>query len=104
MKGYSGRWEYGCLSAWLRGGLRGRCLQCLGRRFCPTSYSPASAGVWAEKLGRMAGVSVPLIAMHHAYVVTERIDGIQVRRPCPCSSPMMTPASHAEKTHFDPCE
>lgn len=36
-------------------------------------------GVWATKLGEMAGVKVPLIAMHHAYVVTERIEGIQVR-------------------------
>ncbi|KAI5099466.1 sarcosine dehydrogenase, mitochondrial, partial [Silurus meridionalis] len=35
------------------------------------------AGVWATKLGKMAGVNVPLIAMHHAYVVTERIEGIQ---------------------------
>ncbi|KAG9354175.1 hypothetical protein JZ751_012299 [Albula glossodonta] len=35
------------------------------------------AGVWAVKLGEMAGVNVPLIAMHHAYVVTERIEGIQ---------------------------
>ncbi|KAJ7986891.1 hypothetical protein DPEC_G00333100 [Dallia pectoralis] len=35
------------------------------------------AGVWATKLGQMAGVKVPLIAMHHAYVVTERIEGIQ---------------------------
>ncbi|XP_039618685.1 sarcosine dehydrogenase, mitochondrial [Polypterus senegalus] len=35
------------------------------------------AGVWANKLGRMARVNVPLIAMHHAYVVTERIEGIQ---------------------------
>uniref|UniRef100_A0A668AAC4 Sarcosine dehydrogenase n=1 Tax=Myripristis murdjan TaxID=586833 RepID=A0A668AAC4_9TELE len=35
------------------------------------------AGVWATKLGDMAGVKVPLIAMHHAYVVTERIEGIQ---------------------------
>ncbi|XP_027881086.1 sarcosine dehydrogenase, mitochondrial [Xiphophorus couchianus] len=35
------------------------------------------AGVWASKLGEMAGVNVPLIAMHHAYVVTERIEGIQ---------------------------
>ena len=26
----------------------------------------------------MAGVKVPLVAMHHAYVVTERIEGIQV--------------------------
>lgn len=37
------------------------------------------AGVWATKLGQMAGVKVPLVAMHHAYVVTERIEGIQVR-------------------------
>uniref|UniRef100_A0A3P8QTL6 Sarcosine dehydrogenase, mitochondrial n=2 Tax=Astatotilapia calliptera TaxID=8154 RepID=A0A3P8QTL6_ASTCA len=35
------------------------------------------AGVWATKLGEMARVKVPLIAMHHAYVVTERIEGIQ---------------------------
>ncbi|XP_077593786.1 sarcosine dehydrogenase, mitochondrial [Stigmatopora nigra] len=35
------------------------------------------AGVWATKLGQMAGVKVPLVAMHHAYVVTERIQGIQ---------------------------
>ncbi|KAJ3604968.1 hypothetical protein NHX12_027019, partial [Muraenolepis orangiensis] len=35
------------------------------------------AGVWATKLGDMAGVKVPLVAMHHAYVVTERIEGIQ---------------------------
>lgn len=36
------------------------------------------SGVWATNLGKMAGVNVPLIAMHHAYVVTERIEGIQV--------------------------
>ncbi|XP_068925341.1 sarcosine dehydrogenase, mitochondrial [Petaurus breviceps papuanus] len=35
------------------------------------------AGVWATSLGKMAGVKVPLVAMHHAYVVTERIEGIQ---------------------------
>ncbi|XP_058158634.1 sarcosine dehydrogenase, mitochondrial [Dasypus novemcinctus] len=35
------------------------------------------AGVWAGTVGRMAGVRVPLVAMHHAYVVTERIEGIQ---------------------------
>ncbi|XP_040322438.1 sarcosine dehydrogenase, mitochondrial-like, partial [Herpailurus yagouaroundi] len=38
------------------------------------------AGVWASAVGRMAGVKVPLVAMHHAYVVTERIEGIQVHR------------------------
>lgn len=37
-----------------------------------------STGVWAGSVGRMAGVKVPLVAMHHAYVVTERIEGIQV--------------------------
>ncbi|XDC52463.1 hypothetical protein R6Z07M_003645 [Ovis aries] len=35
------------------------------------------AGVWAHAVGRMAGVKVPLVAMRHAYVVTERIEGIQ---------------------------
>ncbi|KAM9064238.1 sarcosine dehydrogenase, mitochondrial isoform X1 [Sarcophilus harrisii] len=35
------------------------------------------AGVWASTLGKMARVKVPLVAMHHAYVVTERIEGIQ---------------------------
>lgn len=39
---------------------------------------PLPAGVWADAVGRMAGVKVPLVAMHHAYVVTERIEGIQV--------------------------
>uniref|UniRef100_A0A8C5U2W9 Sarcosine dehydrogenase, mitochondrial n=1 Tax=Malurus cyaneus samueli TaxID=2593467 RepID=A0A8C5U2W9_9PASS len=36
-----------------------------------------SPGVWARALGRLAGVHVPLVGMHHAYVVTERIEGIQ---------------------------
>ncbi|XP_020837604.1 sarcosine dehydrogenase, mitochondrial isoform X2 [Phascolarctos cinereus] len=35
------------------------------------------AGVWSSSLGKMAGVKVPLVAMYHAYVVTERIEGIQ---------------------------
>ncbi|XP_013401693.1 sarcosine dehydrogenase, mitochondrial [Lingula anatina] len=34
-------------------------------------------GVWAPKIGKMAGVKTPLVAMRHAYVVTERIEGIQ---------------------------
>ena len=34
-------------------------------------------GVWSPYLGEMAGVNVPLCAMKHAYVVTERIEGIQ---------------------------
>ena len=34
-------------------------------------------GVWAPYLGEMAGVAVPLVAMHHAYIVTEKIKGIE---------------------------
>lgn len=49
--------------------------------FLTSSLCVLHAGVWASKLGAMAGVKVPLIAMHHAYVVTERIEGIQVGPP-----------------------
>ncbi|XP_071498557.1 sarcosine dehydrogenase, mitochondrial-like [Diadema antillarum] len=34
-------------------------------------------GVWAPGIGAMAGVAVPLVPMKHAYIVTERIEGIQ---------------------------
>ena len=34
-------------------------------------------GAWAPSIGKMVGVKVPLLAMKHAYVVTERIEGIQ---------------------------
>ncbi|XP_064457515.1 sarcosine dehydrogenase, mitochondrial-like [Ornithodoros turicata] len=34
-------------------------------------------GVWAPEIGRLAGVTVPQVAMRHAYVVTEGIEGIQ---------------------------
>ncbi|XP_041481408.1 sarcosine dehydrogenase, mitochondrial-like [Lytechinus variegatus] len=34
-------------------------------------------GVWAPNIGAMANVAVPLLAMKHAYIVTERIEGIQ---------------------------
>ncbi|RDD45364.1 Sarcosine dehydrogenase, mitochondrial [Trichoplax sp. H2] len=33
-------------------------------------------GVWAPALGKLAGVTVPLVPMKHAYVVTERIEGV----------------------------
>lgn len=52
---------------------------CLSPRRSPPTFA-LLAGVWASAVGRMAGVKVPLIAMHHAYVVTERIEGIQVSR------------------------
>eukprot|EP00794_Sanderia_malayensis_P015715 gene15715-17300_t len=34
-------------------------------------------GVWSPSVGQMCGVDVPLIAMYHAYVVTEKIEGIK---------------------------
>ena len=34
-----------------------------------------ATGVWAPYIGAMAGVSVPLVAMHHSYIVTEKIEG-----------------------------
>ncbi|KAK8776628.1 hypothetical protein V5799_030030 [Amblyomma americanum] len=34
-------------------------------------------GAWAPAVGAMVGVPVPLVAMKHAYVVTNRIEGIQ---------------------------
>lgn len=34
-------------------------------------------GVWAPYIGAMCNVTVPLVAMKHAYIVTERIEGIE---------------------------
>lgn len=39
------------------------------------------AGQWARQLGAMAGVSVPLQAVKHQYVVTDRIEGITRNTP-----------------------
>ncbi|MFN3955131.1 MAG: FAD-dependent oxidoreductase [Pararhodobacter sp.] len=39
------------------------------------------AGLWARQLGAMAGVSVPLQAVKHQYIVTERIDGLAEDAP-----------------------
>ncbi|EQC37078.1 sarcosine dehydrogenase [Saprolegnia diclina VS20] len=36
-----------------------------------------AAGVWSNYIAKMVGKDIPLCAMHHAYVVTERIEGIQ---------------------------
>ena len=35
------------------------------------------AGAWAPVVGKMAGVNTPLCVMKHAYVVTEKIEGIE---------------------------
>jgi len=34
-------------------------------------------GVWAPYIGSLCNVTVPLVAMKHAYIVTERIEGIE---------------------------
>uniref|UniRef100_A0A8B9QYS2 Sarcosine dehydrogenase n=1 Tax=Anas platyrhynchos TaxID=8839 RepID=A0A8B9QYS2_ANAPL len=57
-------------------------LGCRGAAPSPVPLPPPDGlcvptGVWARALGQLAGVHVPLVAMHHAYVVTERIEGIQ---------------------------
>ena len=33
-------------------------------------------GAWAPALGATCGVRVPLMAMRHAYIVTQRVDGL----------------------------
>ena len=35
------------------------------------------AGAWAGYIAEMVGLKIPLIAMRHAYVTTDRIDGVQ---------------------------
>ncbi len=35
------------------------------------------AGAWARQLGAMAGVSVPLQAAEHAYLITDQVEGIK---------------------------
>lgn len=39
------------------------------------------AGQWARKVGRFAGVSVPLYSAEHMYVVTRPIDGVHSQLP-----------------------
>jgi glycine cleavage system aminomethyltransferase T/glycine/D-amino acid oxidase-like deaminating enzyme len=39
------------------------------------------AGMWSRQIGALAGVSVPLQAVQHQYVVTEKIDGVVAGMP-----------------------
>ncbi len=39
------------------------------------------AGMWARQVGAMAGVGVPLQAVKHQYIVTERIEGLSPDAP-----------------------
>lgn len=82
-------------------------LGCRGAAPSPVPLPPPDGlcvptGVWARALGQLAGVHVPLVAMHHAYVVTERIEGIQVGREV--GQPPQGPAEPPPYTPFpSPC-
>jgi glycine cleavage system aminomethyltransferase T/glycine/D-amino acid oxidase-like deaminating enzyme len=44
-------------------------------------YVVNCAGMWARQVGAMAGVSVPLQAIEHAYLITEPFDGVSADLP-----------------------
>ncbi len=44
-------------------------------------YVVNAAGMWARELGAMAGVSVPLQACEHAYLISEPFDGVSPDLP-----------------------
>ncbi|MCP4227488.1 MAG: FAD-binding oxidoreductase, partial [Actinomycetia bacterium] len=44
-------------------------------------YVVNCAGMWAREVGAVAGVSVPLQAIEHAYLITEPLDGISSDLP-----------------------
>ena len=44
-------------------------------------YVVNCGGMWAREIGQMAGVSVPLHACEHFYIVTEQIEGLQSNLP-----------------------
>ena len=44
-------------------------------------YVVNCAGMWARQIGAMAGVSIPLQAIEHAYLITEPIDGVSPDLP-----------------------
>jgi 4-methylaminobutanoate oxidase (formaldehyde-forming) len=35
-----------------------------------------AAGIWAPELGKMVGVSIPIISMEHQYIITKPIEGV----------------------------
>jgi len=42
-----------------------------------TSAVVNCTGAWANQITKMVGLKIPLIGMHHAYVTTDRIEGIE---------------------------
>ena len=47
------------------------------------------AGMWARELGRMSGVTIPLYACEHMYIVTQPIEGVASDLRC-CAIPTAT--------------
>ena len=50
-----------------------------GRIACETVV--LAGGAWSRDIGRLAGVSVPLHAVEHSYLITNAIDGVDDRLP-----------------------
>ncbi|MDR7522114.1 MAG: FAD-dependent oxidoreductase [Armatimonadota bacterium] len=40
-----------------------------------------AAGIWADRIGRMVGVRVPIVPMQHQYLLTEPVDGVRPEFP-----------------------
>jgi len=40
-----------------------------------------AAGIWAPEIGRMAGISIPIIPMEHQYLITKPIEGVKRGMP-----------------------
>ena len=47
-----------------------------GQHSIETEYVVNAAGMWARQLGELAGVSIPLQAAEHYYLLTEPIEGV----------------------------
>ena len=47
-----------------------------GLGFVDCEHVVNCGGLWAREVGRMVGLELPLLAMEHTYVVTERIDEV----------------------------
>ena len=40
-----------------------------------------AAGIWANEIGRLAGVEIPVVPMEHQYLITRPIDGVRPEFP-----------------------
>src|SRR5437867_3897720 len=40
-----------------------------------------AAGMWAPDIGRMVGITIPLVPMAHQYLTTKPLDGVDARMP-----------------------